>query len=87
MQHAQTVAYRLAGNQFERCFATSSGLTEQSSGMQDERLRSQALQPFAVGPPSRGVIGTSKYAQRLKSSVMNAAKDPLRLAFTLLDCC
>lgn len=45
---------------------------------QVERLRSQALQPFAVGPPTRSIVGTSKFAQSLKTAVMHAAKDPVR---------
>ncbi|KAL3155236.1 hypothetical protein ABBQ32_013173 [Trebouxia sp. C0010 RCD-2024] len=29
-------------------------------------------------PPTKGIVGTSKFAQRMKAQVMHAAKDPLR---------
>lgn len=29
-------------------------------------------------PPTRGIVGTSRFAQRMKAQVMQAAKDPLR---------
>jgi hypothetical protein len=44
--------------------------------VQEQQLRSQALQPFIVAPPSRGIVGTSRFAQRMKAQVMQAAKDP-----------
>jgi len=46
--------------------------------VQEQQLRSQALQPFIVAPPSRGIVGTSRFAQRMKAQVMQAAKDPTR---------
>lgn len=46
--------------------------------LQEQQLRSQALQPFMMPPPTRGVVGTSRFAQRMKAQVMQAAKDPLR---------
>jgi len=46
--------------------------------VQEQQLRSQALQPFIVAPPSRGIVGTSRFAQHMKAQVMQAAKDPTR---------
>lgn len=56
----------------------SQRLTLSQATVQEQQLRSQALQPFIVAPPSRGVVGTSKFAQRMKAQVMQAAKDPTR---------
>ena len=38
----------------------------------------QRLAPFVLGRARRGVVGSSRYAQRLRSSVLEAAKDPQR---------
>ena len=49
------------------------------AALQEQQLRTQALQPFTMPPPTRGIVGTSRFAQRMKAKVMQAAKDPLRL--------
>ncbi|KAL0019848.1 hypothetical protein WJX79_006536 [Trebouxia sp. C0005] len=56
----------------------SQQLTLSQTTVQEQQLRSQALQPFIVAPPSRGIVGTSRFAQRMKAQVMQAAKDPTR---------
>jgi transcriptional regulator with AAA-type ATPase domain len=45
---------------------------------QAEERRQRALQPYLVGAPARGVIGNSKYAERLRKGVLTAARDPKR---------
>lgn len=44
----------------------------------DQQMR-QALQPYLVAGPRRGVVGTSRYAQRLRHQIVEASKnrDPL----------
>lgn len=37
--------------------------------MQSEERRSRALQPYIVSTPKRGIIGNSKYADRLRRQV------------------
>jgi hypothetical protein len=39
------------------------------SCFQSEERRSRALQPYLVSTPKRGVIGNSKYADRLRRQV------------------
>ncbi len=34
------------------------------------------LSPYATGRPHRGVVGASRYAQRLRQDLINAAEDP-----------
>ena len=34
------------------------------------------LTPYATGRPKRGVVGSSRYAQRLRQQLINAAEDP-----------
>lgn len=41
-----------------------------------ERVR--ALLPYLVSAPRRGVVGSSRYAQRLRAQVLAAARDPER---------
>ncbi|KAL3157783.1 hypothetical protein ABBQ32_012207 [Trebouxia sp. C0010 RCD-2024] len=50
----------------------------QALSQEQQQLRTQALQPFMMPPPTRGIVGTSKFAQRMKAQVMHAAKDPFR---------
>nr|WP_206339064.1 MULTISPECIES: 4Fe-4S binding protein [unclassified Synechococcus] len=38
----------------------------------------QRLAPFVLGRARRGVVGSSRYAQRLRSAVLEAARDPQR---------
>lgn len=45
---------------------------------QAEERRQRALQPYLVAAPARGVIGNSKYAERLRKGVLAAARDPKR---------
>lgn len=56
----------------------SQQLTLSQATLQKQQQRSQALQPFVVAPPSRGIVGTSRFAQRMKAQVMQATKDPTR---------
>ncbi len=52
---------------------------------QEEAARWQALRPYLVASPRRGIIGNSKYARRLRSQTIEAAKDPGRcMQFPLL---
>ena len=44
---------------------------------QEEERRQRALQPFLVPAPKWGIIGNSKYAERLRRAVVMAARDPL----------
>eukprot|EP00883_Tetradesmus_obliquus_P009178 jgi/Sobl393_1/19957/SZX72903.1 len=46
--------------------------------MQGEERRNRALQPYRVTTPSRGIIGNSKYADRLRRQIVAAARDPQR---------
>ncbi|KAI8465837.1 MAG: cyclic nucleotide-binding protein [Monoraphidium minutum] len=45
---------------------------------QEDERRQRALAPYLVAAPKRGVIGTSKYAERLRKQIVEAARDPLR---------
>lgn len=45
---------------------------------QEEERRQRALAPYLVSAPKRGIIGTSKYADRLRKQVVAAARDPKR---------
>ena len=38
----------------------------------------QRLVPFVLGRARRGVVGSSRYAQRLRTAVLEAARDPQR---------
>ncbi len=44
------------------------------SGMQGDQKTRQALQPYLVSGPRRGVIGTSRAAQRLRKQILEASK-------------
>ena len=46
-------------------------MAESSAGL-------QRLAPFVLGRARRGVVGSSRYAQRLRSAVLEAARDPQR---------
>ena len=48
-------------------------MAESSAGL-------ERLAPFVLGRARRGVVGSSRYAQRLRSSVLEAARDPHRQA-------
>lgn len=54
--------------------------------VQDERGRRVALAPFLVPAPKRGILGRSRYAQALRSAVLQAAKDPSRWAAAAERC-
>lgn len=45
---------------------------------QAERQRETALRPYLVAAPKCGVVGTSKYADRLRRQVVSASRDPAR---------
>ena len=45
---------------------------------QAEREREAALRPYLVSAPKCGVVGTSKYADRLRRQVVAASRDPAR---------
>ena len=46
-------------------------MAESSAGL-------QRLAPFVMGRARRGVVGSSRYAQRLRTAVLEAARDPQR---------
>ena len=46
-------------------------MAESSAGL-------QRIAPFVLGRARRGVVGSSRYAQRLRSAVLEAARDPQR---------
>ena len=46
-------------------------MAESSAGL-------QRLAPFVLGRARRGVVGSSRYAQRLRTAVLEAARDPQR---------
>jgi hypothetical protein len=48
--------------------------------MQDELVRSRALQPYLLPAPSHAIIGQSRFAVRLRRDVVAAARDPSRCA-------
>ena len=45
--------------------------------MADDIQKLQRLAPYVLGRPRRGVVGESRYAKRLRTDVLSAAKDPL----------
>lgn len=50
------------------------GKVEQmEANMQSEERRSRALQPYRVTTPSRGIVGNSKYADRLRRQVRQSS--------------
>ena len=48
--------------------------------MADSSSGLQRLAPFVLGRARRGVVGSSRYAERLRSAVLEAARDPQRQA-------
>ena len=46
--------------------------------MTDATPNLELLAPYVMGRTRRGVVGSSRYAKRLRSSIVNAAKDPKR---------
>ena len=48
-------------------------MAESSAGL-------QRLAPFVLGRARRGVVGSSRYAQRLRTAVLESARDPQRQA-------
>ena len=48
--------------------------------MAESSAELQRLAPFVLGRARRGVVGSSRYAQRLRSAVLEAARDPQRQA-------
>ncbi|KAK9837134.1 hypothetical protein WJX81_005394 [Elliptochloris bilobata] len=53
-------------------------LAASEAALQAERERDAALQPYLVSAPKCGVVGTSKYADRLRRQVVAASRDPAR---------
>ncbi|GFR44902.1 hypothetical protein Agub_g6247, partial [Astrephomene gubernaculifera] len=53
---------------------------EATKAVQMERKRSRALMPYLVPSPNHGIIGSSKYADRLRRQVVAAARDNSRRA-------
>ena len=45
---------------------------------QEEKLRQQALKPYLAPAPKRGIMGKSRYAQRLRREVYAASRDAER---------
>ena len=44
--------------------------------MADDIQKLQRLAPYVLGRPRRGVVGDSRYAKRLRTDLLSAAKDP-----------
>eukprot|EP00879_Flechtneria_rotunda_P013356 GHRR01013946.1.p1 GENE.GHRR01013946.1~~GHRR01013946.1.p1 ORF type:complete len:902 (+),score=300.53 GHRR01013946.1:340-3045(+) len=53
-------------------------LEQMEASMQDEERRQRALQPYLVSTPKRGIVGNSKYADRLRRQIVAAARDHKR---------
>ena len=51
--------------------------------LQTEAAKWQELRPYLVSSPKRGVIGNSRYAKRLRSQILAAAKAGNRSATQL----
>lgn len=51
--------------------------------MQTEAARWQDLRPYLVSNPRRGVIGNSRYAKRLRSQILAAAKSDTRSVYSI----
>ncbi|CAL8472261.1 g11803 [Coccomyxa elongata] len=62
---------------FQAAFGATGALTR---ALQDDATKWQALRPFLVASPKRGIIGNSKYAMRLRRDILEAARDPTRSA-------
>lgn len=45
---------------------------------QETKARQHALAPYLVSAPKRGVIGNSRYAQRLRRQIVDASRDKSR---------
>ena len=43
--------------------------------LQGDQLKRHMLQPYLVAAPKRGVIGNSRYAQRLRMQIIEAARN------------
>ena len=52
--------------------------------LQEQRQRSVALAPYLVTAPKRGVIGNSRYAQRLRREIVQASRDKERYVCSLV---
>ena len=46
--------------------------------MAESQAGLERLAPFVLGRARRGVVGSSRYAQRLRTAVLEAARDPQR---------
>lgn len=56
----------------------SDRLAAAEQALQFEKDRARALQPYLVASPTHGVVGNSKYADRLRRAIVTAAADPTR---------
>jgi len=62
----------------ERAEAEAAAAASARAELEDDRARGAALQPYLVTAPKRGVIGASKYADRLRRAVVGASRSPTR---------
>jgi polyferredoxin len=58
--------------------ALSASLSEAEAELEAEQLRQRVLAPFRVAQPRAGVVGTSRYADNLRRSIVAAARDRTR---------
>ena len=62
----------------ERAEAEAAAAASARAELEADRARAAALAPYLVTSPKRGIIGTSKYADRLRRAVVTASRSPTR---------
>jgi len=62
----------------QRVIELEAKLEAAERALEDERKRREAITPYLVGAPSRGIIGNSRYAVNLRKAVVTASRDPAR---------
>eukprot|EP00887_Chlorella_sp_A99_P003164 scaffold9.g3164.t1 len=62
----------------EGLYELSKKLDEATRALQDQRTRQSKLAPYLVAPPRRGILGSSRFAQRLRKEIVQAARDKTR---------
>jgi transcriptional regulator with AAA-type ATPase domain len=60
--------------------AARSRIGEMMASAEGDERRQRALQPFLVAAPKRGIVGGSRYADRLRRQIVTASRDPTRRA-------
>lgn len=53
--------------------------------LQEEQARLEELHLYQVTQPKRGIIGKSRFAQRLRNDIRTAARDPRRCVLLLCN--